>query len=298
MSTSGTLDREGGHEPRRRVVAAHDLDAGEQERRRPLLGAARGEHPARDAHAAAGLVGERAQVLEARERPAAHVVGRPGERRAPHRARRARRRLLRRRRGEDAHLHAALGQADRAREPDHAGADDESRQPSPPQPIVPAMHEPLEGIAGADAVLGRPFPLPSAALPLARWVDVVQVAERGVEVAWNLDDTRAGAPGRLALYAGLEPPPERELPGAGEAHDEDGIAVRSGGAARGAGLAAARHGAALGARRPAPAAHGPGRRGRSRRCSRWRVRCRVAAHWAGGCIATRSSGCWAARCWP
>jgi hypothetical protein len=61
------------------------------------------------------------------------------------------------------------------------------------------MHEPLEGIAEADAVLGRPFPLPSAALPLARWVDVVQVAERGVEVAWNLDDTRPGAPGRLAL---------------------------------------------------------------------------------------------------
>ena len=31
------------------------------------------------------------------------------------------------------------------------------------------MHEPLEGIAEADAVLGRPFPLPSAALPLARF---------------------------------------------------------------------------------------------------------------------------------
>jgi len=89
------------------------------------------------------------------------------------------------------------------------------------------MHEPLEGIGGADAILGRPFPLPSAALPLARWVDVVQVAERGVEVAWNLDDTRAGAPGRLALYAGLEPPPERELPDAGEARDEGGIAVRA-----------------------------------------------------------------------
>jgi hypothetical protein len=89
------------------------------------------------------------------------------------------------------------------------------------------MHEPLEGIADADAVLGRPFPLPSAALPLARWVDVVQVAERGVEVAWNLDDTRDGAPGRLALYAGLEAPPERELPGADDPRDEDGIAVRT-----------------------------------------------------------------------
>jgi hypothetical protein len=59
------------------------------------------------------------------------------------------------------------------------------------------MHEPLEGIGGADAILGRPFPLPSAALPLARWVDVVQVAERGVEVAWNLDDTLAEAQASL-----------------------------------------------------------------------------------------------------
>jgi hypothetical protein len=89
------------------------------------------------------------------------------------------------------------------------------------------MHEPLEGIGEADAVLGRPFPLPSAAVPLVRWVDVVQVAERGVEVAWNLDDTRKGAPGRLALYAGLQPPPERDLPGADDARDEDGIAVRT-----------------------------------------------------------------------
>jgi hypothetical protein len=88
------------------------------------------------------------------------------------------------------------------------------------------MHDPLEGIAAADALLGRPFPLPAAPLPLARWVDVVQVAERGVEVAWNLDDTRAGTPGRLALYAGLELPPERDLPGADEARDADGIAVR------------------------------------------------------------------------
>jgi hypothetical protein len=89
------------------------------------------------------------------------------------------------------------------------------------------MHEPLEGIAQADAVLGRPFPLPSAALPLARWVDVVHVAERGVVVAWNLDDTRAGAPARLALYAGLEPPPERELRDADAARQEGAIAVRT-----------------------------------------------------------------------
>ncbi len=33
--------------------------------------------------------------------------------------------------------------------------------------------EPLEGIAQADAHLGRPVPLPAVALPLARWVEVV-----------------------------------------------------------------------------------------------------------------------------
>ena len=90
--------------------------------------------------------------------------------------------------------------------------------------IFREMHEPLEGIAAADTLLGRPFPLPAAPLPLARWVDVVQVAEQGAEVAWNLDDTRPGAPGRLALYAGAEPPPAHEL---GAARDVDGIAVRS-----------------------------------------------------------------------
>jgi hypothetical protein len=93
--------------------------------------------------------------------------------------------------------------------------------------MITRMHEPLEGIAAADALLGRAFPLPSRPLPLARWVDVVQVAERGVEVAWNLDDTRPGSPGRLALYAGIDPPPPRELPGAGDAELRDGIAVRT-----------------------------------------------------------------------
>jgi hypothetical protein len=68
--------------------------------------------------------------------------------------------------------------------------------------------EPWSGIADADAHLGRPFPLPRAALPLARWVEV-RPAGPGVEVEWNLDDTRAGAVGRLALYAGPAPPPER-----------------------------------------------------------------------------------------
>jgi hypothetical protein len=89
------------------------------------------------------------------------------------------------------------------------------------------VHEPLDGIAAADAVLGRPFPLPSAPVPLARWVDVVQVAERGVEVGWNLDDTRPGSPGRLALYAGLGPPPDRDLPEATTTDDHGGIAVRT-----------------------------------------------------------------------
>jgi hypothetical protein len=68
--------------------------------------------------------------------------------------------------------------------------------------------DPWSGIADADAHLGRPFPLPAAPLPLARWIEV-RPAGPGVEVEWNLDDTRPGSPGRLALYAGPEPPPER-----------------------------------------------------------------------------------------
>lgn len=89
------------------------------------------------------------------------------------------------------------------------------------------MHEGLEGIAQADEILARPFPLPAAPLPLARWVDVVQVAEHGVEVAWNLDDTRPGSPGRVALYAGTAPPPGRELPGAVDERAEGAFAVRT-----------------------------------------------------------------------
>ena len=76
------------------------------------------------------------------------------------------------------------------------------------------MHRPLEGIAAADARLGRGFPLPTVPLPLARWVEITEVGG-GAEVAWNLDDSRPGAPGRIALYAGREPPPPRELPGGG-----------------------------------------------------------------------------------
>jgi hypothetical protein len=88
------------------------------------------------------------------------------------------------------------------------------------------VHQPLEGIAAADARLGRPFPLPQTALPLARWVEVTAVGE-GAEVAWNLDESRAGAPGRLALYAGPEPPPARALPGGDEPQLRGGIAWRS-----------------------------------------------------------------------
>jgi hypothetical protein len=87
------------------------------------------------------------------------------------------------------------------------------------------MHEPLEGIAAADARLGRPFPLPTMPLPLARWVEVTRVGS-GAEVAWNLDDSRPGAPGRLALYAGTEAPPERELPGGGPVEIRRGVAWR------------------------------------------------------------------------
>ena len=74
--------------------------------------------------------------------------------------------------------------------------------------------EPLEGIAEADAHLGRPVPLPRVELPLARWVDVTAVGPEAVEVAWNLDDSRADQPGRVCLYAGAQPPPDRELAGA------------------------------------------------------------------------------------
>jgi hypothetical protein len=88
------------------------------------------------------------------------------------------------------------------------------------------MHDPLDGIAEADAILGRAFPLPTSALPLARWVDITRVGPRGAEVAWNLDDTRPGSPGRVALYAGREPPPARELSSATRA-DVGDIAVRT-----------------------------------------------------------------------
>ncbi|HEX5922978.1 MAG TPA: hypothetical protein VFY45_04050 [Baekduia sp.] len=71
--------------------------------------------------------------------------------------------------------------------------------------------EHLEGIADADAHLGRPMPLPQMVLPLARWVDVCAVGPHAVEISWNLDDSRPDQPGRVALYAGADPPPAHEL---------------------------------------------------------------------------------------
>jgi hypothetical protein len=74
--------------------------------------------------------------------------------------------------------------------------------------------EALEGIAAADAHLGRPVPLPAVPLPLGRWVEVVANGPGAVQVEWNLDTTRPASPGRLTLYVGLEAPPERGLPAA------------------------------------------------------------------------------------
>ncbi len=70
----------------------------------------------------------------------------------------------------------------------------------------------LPGIAAADEHLGRPVPLPAAPLPLTRWVEVVASGPRAVQIEWNLDDTRALAPGRLTLYVGVRAPAERGLP--------------------------------------------------------------------------------------
>jgi hypothetical protein len=73
--------------------------------------------------------------------------------------------------------------------------------------------EPLEGIAAADAHLGRSVPRPAVALPLARWIEVSAHGPGAVEVEWNLDDTRGG-PGRLALFVSVVPAPT-QLPDAG-----------------------------------------------------------------------------------
>jgi hypothetical protein len=85
----------------------------------------------------------------------------------------------------------------------------------------------LEGIAAADAHLGRPMPLPQVMLPLSRWVEVSTVGPHAVEISWNLDDSRADQPGRVALYAGADPPPAHELTDATEpAAVADGVLYR------------------------------------------------------------------------
>ena len=81
--------------------------------------------------------------------------------------------------------------------------------------------EPLEDLLSADAHLGRPVPLPRAVLPLARWVEIVAHGEGAVEVQWNLDGSRPGTPGRLALYVGREPAAARDLQDASRAADVD-----------------------------------------------------------------------------
>jgi hypothetical protein len=81
--------------------------------------------------------------------------------------------------------------------------------------------EPLEGIAAADAHLGREVPLPAVALPLARWVEVTTQGPGAVEVEWNLDDTRGG-PGRLALFVSSAAAPT-QLPDAGPRPAGDGV---------------------------------------------------------------------------
>ncbi|MFP5363334.1 MAG: hypothetical protein ACLGI5_11470 [Thermoleophilia bacterium] len=76
--------------------------------------------------------------------------------------------------------------------------------------------EPLEGVGAADEHLGRPVPLPAAALPLVRWVEVVASGPGAVQVEWNFDVSRPESPARLTLYAGVRPAPERGLPAAQE----------------------------------------------------------------------------------
>lgn len=72
--------------------------------------------------------------------------------------------------------------------------------------------EPLEGVGAADAHLGRAVPLPAAALPLVRWVEVVASGPGAVQVEWNFDVSRPQSRGRMTLYAGVQPAPERGLP--------------------------------------------------------------------------------------
>src|SRR3954447_349155 len=96
----------------------------------------------------------------------------------------------------------------------------------PTRRVADAVHQPLEGIAAADARLVPPFPLPQIALPLARWVEVTEVGA-GAEVAWNLDDSRPRSPGRPGVYPRPQPPPPHAPPAARPVEERDGVAWRA-----------------------------------------------------------------------
>ena len=118
------------------------------------------------------------------------------------------------------------------------------------------MDESLEGIADADARLGRPFPLPAAPLPLPAG-STCAPSGAGAEVVWSLDDTRPGSPGRLALYAAPEPPAPRAMAWDAEERVDElapGTPARCAGRpGRGRAVPAPRARADLVGRRPAPA---------------------------------------------
>ena len=138
-----------------------------------------------------------------------------------------------------------------------SAADDRGVEARPRRRTIGGMEErdPLDGIGAADGHLGRPVPLPTVALPLARWVEVVASGPGAVQVEWNLDATRPGAPGRLTLYAGLQAPPERGLP---QPVGARALRAPRGAAGGGRARASPRPRARVGAGRAAPAAHRPG----------------------------------------
>jgi hypothetical protein len=87
----------------------------------------------------------------------------------------------------------------------------------------------LANIAEADELIGRSFPLPARTLPLARWIEIHQAGEDGAEIAWNLDDSRNGSPGRVALFAGRSRPPEQLANAELEVKASNGMVVRRAG---------------------------------------------------------------------
>ena len=156
------------------------------------------------------------------------------------------------------------------------------------------MHEPLEGIAAADA-------RPRAAVPAARGAAAARAlgrrgAGRRARGGGRLEPRRharrrARAP--RALRRPRAAAASATCPARGDAaRRRTAIAVRTARAARGAAVAAARRPSCAGSATACTCGSPRRGRGSSTRCWRWRVRCRVAAHWAGACIATSSWG------WP